>query len=194
MLPRLTLLVLAATLSLASSSTRHARHASPSSPPPAGSSTPAWTSSPPPSPAPARGATAGDALQFCVDETNRLRAQHGKPPVARSARLEAYAAEGAREDHASRTAHGHFSRTGGGGFSFAENECPGWGGWSLSDSGSVEGVMRSCFANMMAEGQPPPGSYNHFSNMLGNHAAVGCGVYIAPDGAVTVVQDFGEAG
>jgi hypothetical protein len=194
---RALVLAIAATSALASSSAPPGQR-QPPQPRPHGSASPY---PPPPEPqaqptaqpgfgSPTAAGADDQALQFCVDEANRYRAQHGKAPVARSAQLEAFAAEGAREDHQAQRAHGPFSRTGGGGLSFAENECPGWSGWSVAEGGVV-GVMRECFTSMMNEGPPPAGSFNHYSNMLGEHTTLGCGIYLPGDGTVTVVQDFG---
>src|SRR5262245_49560136 len=76
---------------------------------------PPFTSSPPA----ARLAQRDDDLAFCVAETNRYRARHGKPRLRRSAELEAYAAAGARYDTAARRAHKHFKDTRGGDLAYA---------------------------------------------------------------------------
>jgi uncharacterized protein YkwD len=119
---------------------------------------------------------------FCVDETNRYRAMVGKPPITRSDALEAYADVGAQQDGTTGNAHGHFSATNGGGISFAENEIPRWPG----GAGDVRQVITEGLALMWSEG---PGG-GHYENMIGNHAKLGCGVYVG-GGAITVVQDFG---
>src|SRR5262245_59516434 len=81
----------------------------------------------PPPPAAAEPAPPDD-LGFCVAETNRYRATLGKPPLARAAALEAFAAEGARVDGEIRRPHHHFaSATFPGTYSgMAENELPWW--------------------------------------------------------------------
>jgi uncharacterized protein YkwD len=137
--------------------------------------------SPSPSPA-AAPAASGDDLQLCVDETNAYRARLGLPALRRSRDLERCAAEGARADHASRQAHGHFMSTQGCGIAFAENEIP-W--WDLSYAGSVSATIQKGLADMFAEG---PGG-GHFENMRGNYTELGCGIHQAA-GQVTVVQDY----
>jgi hypothetical protein len=122
---------------------------------------------------------------FCVAETNRYRAQLGRAPVARSQAIEAYATEGAQEDHQAQSPHGHFQRTGGGGVSHAENACPGWLGWSVQ--GSVQATIANCLAAFFSEG---PGG-GHYENMIGAHGTVGCGWYIDANQSITIIQDFG---
>src|SRR5262249_46632756 len=108
------------------------------------------TSSPPPA---ARLAQRDDDLAFCVAETNRYRARYGKPPLSRSAELEAYAATGARHDTAARRAHKHFDDTRGGKLAFAENECLSFHGWSLEFAGgSVRRALTKCLRTFYDEG------------------------------------------
>jgi hypothetical protein len=129
-----------------------------------------------------------DDLAFCVAETNRYRARHGKPPLRRSAELEAYAATGARYDTGARRAHKHFDDTRGGDLAFAENACLAFHGWSLEfGGGSVRRVLSRCLRTFYAEG---PGG-GHFENMMGEYRTLGCGVYVA-GGGVSIVQDFGR--
>src|SRR5690349_24480150 len=68
------------------------------------------------------------AHQRCVDGTNEYRTGNGRPAVAWSAAVEAYAQDGAQYDfeHTS-PYHAHFMLDGGGGIAWAENECPHWG-------------------------------------------------------------------
>jgi uncharacterized protein YkwD len=127
-----------------------------------------------------------DDYEFCVAETNRFRAQAGQPAVARAEALEAFATEGAREDHESATPHGHFQRTGGGGVAFAENACPGWLGWNVQ--GTVQATIANCLAAFFSEG---PGG-GHYDNMMGPYATVGCGWYIDANDSITIVQNFGR--
>ena len=125
-----------------------------------------------------------EAHVFCVDETNRLRQMHGRPPVAHSAELEAYANEGAEHDFHS-SPHDHFGSTNGGGIAFAENECPHWdisfGGGDLVD------LMRACIEAFYSEG---PGG-GHYDNMMGPYGSLGCGIYQSGT-KITIVQDFGN--
>jgi hypothetical protein len=120
---------------------------------------------------------------FCVSEINRLRASIGAAPLARTDRLENFAAEAARVDTEEGVPHTHFRRTNGGnGTAFAENTIP-W--WKVSSHGTVRNVIREGLTQMWSQG---PGG-THFENMRGNYSEVGCGVFIA-NGEVTVSQDF----
>ncbi|HEU5058797.1 MAG TPA: CAP domain-containing protein [Kofleriaceae bacterium] len=123
-------------------------------------------------------------LVYCIDETNRHRALADLPPLARSAALEAYAAEGAEIDHQTGEPHKHFLDTQGGGIAAAENEIP---RWPISMFGSVHNVIRDGIDMMMDEGEGGP----HHDTILGPYSALGCGIYRSGD-LVTVVQDFGS--
>ena len=122
---------------------------------------------------------------FCVEETNRYRAMNGRPDVARSAALEAYADEGAAYDFGANP-HDHFISTSGGGIAFAENECPHWG-LQAQGGGDMHALVAACIEAFYAEG---PGG-GHYDNMMGNYGALGCGIHEA-GGSVTIVQDFGR--
>ncbi len=134
------------------------------------------------------GGTGGESsdLAFCVEETNRLRATVGRPAVTRSSALEAYAATGAQQDTDNMEAHGHFGDTNGGGIAFAENTCPAWLGWNVQ--GTVRDTVAACLEAFWSEG---PGG-GHYDNMVGNHGALGCGIYLTPSGGITIMQDFGR--
>jgi len=133
------------------------------------------------------GGGGGDAAhQACVDETNMYRALRGKPAVAWSAELEAYADEGAEDDF-STSPHHHFSSTGGGGIAFAENECPQQGNWQAPAGGDVVPVVKACVKAFYDEG---PGG-GHYENMMGPYAKLGCGIYQSGT-KITIVQDFGN--
>src|SRR5262245_56326856 len=137
---------------------------------------------------PAAPAPRDDDLAFCVAETNRYRARHGKPPLRRSAELEAYAATSAREDTAARRAHKHFDDTRGGNLAFAENECLSSYGWSLDFAGgSVRKAIIKCLRTFYDEG---PGG-GHYENMVGEYRTLGCAVQVAGSG-VSIVQDYGR--
>jgi uncharacterized protein YkwD len=125
------------------------------------------------------------SLEFCVKETNRLRAMNGRAPVERSKQLEDFANSGARIDHDG-PAHGHFKQARDSGIAFAENECR---RWSLDQSGGdMKKLVELCIAAFYAEG---PGG-GHYENMLGAYRAVGCGIFQSGTD-VTIVQDFGES-
>jgi uncharacterized protein YkwD len=130
------------------------------------------------------GGTTGD-LDFCVAETNRLRALDGRPALAHSPALEEFATDAARIDTEMGSAHYHFASTSGGGIAFAENECPSFLGWRLM--GDVQSTIAACLEAFYDEG---PGG-GHYENLMGNYASVGCGVYLQGD-AITIVQDFGH--
>jgi uncharacterized protein YkwD len=125
-------------------------------------------------------------LDFCVQETNRYRAMVGKPPVARSAALEDFAATGAEQDTQSMSAHGHFIATSGGGIAFAENACPSWLGWNVQ--GTVHDTVAACLAAFWSEG---PGG-GHYENMIGDYGTLGCGIYLQPTMGITIIQDYGQ--
>jgi hypothetical protein len=132
--------------------------------------------------------TAGDDLQFCVDETNRYRAMVGAPAVARSAALEEFAAEGAAEDSMSERAHGHFMDTNGGGIAFGENACPSWLGWDIwIGNGNVRDTIAACLEAFWDEG-PGGGHYEIMTDE--SYTTLGCGLY--QDGSsITIIQDYG---
>ena len=127
---------------------------------------------------------AADDLQHCVDVINSYRAKLGRTPYKRSSALEAFAAEGAKEDSKSGSPHGHFMATSGGGIAWAENEIP---GWSLADSGSVRAVLDDGLKMMWDEG-PGGGHYENMSSR--SYKEVGCGIYVTPSKDVWIVQDF----
>ncbi len=128
------------------------------------------------------------AHRFCVDETNRYRAMNGKPPVAYSTQLEAYANTGAMVDFGG-SPHQHFSSTNGGGIAFAENECP---HWNLSQtSGDMKALVAACIAAFYAEGPGTGTAHGHYNNMMGNYGLLGCGIYQSGT-MVTIVQDYGN--
>src|SRR5215510_12338230 len=120
------------------------------------------------------GAVGSDAAhQLCVDKTNQLRATVGKPALARSSALEAYADDGAAYDF-TRQPHDHFkyeTSTQHNFLALAENECP---HWDLSFGGGDEVMLVSkCIDAFWAEG---PGG-GHYDNMVGDYAKLGCGIF-----------------
>jgi len=123
-------------------------------------------------------------IAFCVEEVNRYRAQAGDAPLARSAALDAFSTEAARVDGQNRQPHFHFIATNGGpGIARAQNVIP---FWKLSDHGSVRRIVRKGLEMMWDEG---PGG-GHYDTMRGPYTEIGCGVYVAENGEVTVSQDF----
>lgn len=135
---------------------------------------------PPPAPAaPENQPAVSDASSFCVAEINKYRAQVGAPPLARWDAAETCTANQCQNDAASRRAHGSFGACN----ELAQNECPGWGGWS----GDPKNVLSRCLAAMWAEG---PGG-GHYENMRNpRYTKVACSFYQAPNGQVTAIQNF----
>jgi Cysteine-rich secretory protein family len=133
------------------------------------------------SPSSSTGATAAD-LAFCVQDINAFRVTVGRPPLAESATLEAFAAQGAQQDATTGVPHSHFDAVNGGGIASGENELL---TAALSLFGTVQGAMHGADAIFVAEG-PSGGHYQH---LVGSSTQVGCGVFIAK-GAITIVQDF----
>jgi len=126
------------------------------------------------------GGGSSSVLAFCVEETNMYRATLGKPPVARSAELEAFANEGASYDF-SHSPHSHFGM--GGGIAFGENECP---HWDVSfGGGDMRGLMAACIKAFWDEG---PGG-GHYEIMTGGYGNLGCGLY-QEGSEVTIIQDY----
>jgi len=125
------------------------------------------------------------SLEFCVQETNRLRTMNGRAAVERSKQLEEFANTGARIDHDG-PPHGHFRQARDSGVAFAENECR---RWSLDQSGGdMNKLVALCIASFYAEG---PGG-GHYENLLGeDYRTVGCGIFQSGT-SVTIVQDFGR--
>jgi hypothetical protein len=125
-----------------------------------------------------------EAHQVCVDETNRYREIEGRPAIAWSGALEAYADEGAEYDHHAQP-HDHFSMTPDGErIAFGENECP---RWDLSfGGGDIVALMEACVQAFYDEG---PGG-GHYEIMMDDYGTMGCGIY-EEEGVVTIVQDYG---
>jgi hypothetical protein len=121
----------------------------------------------------------GPELSFCADEVNRYRASVGKPPLARSAGLEDFAAQAAERDGLAHVAHHHFTTTNGGGAARAETEILWWSGFA------VRAVIQKGLAQMWDVG---PGG-EHYDILSGSFSEVGCGIFVNGS-EVTVTQDF----
>lgn len=116
------------------------------------------------------------------------------PALTEKASLETYADTGAQSDYDANSPHSHFSSTSGGGIAFAENECPGHSGWHLAAGQTMNDLVGQCIAAFYAEG---PGSdystHGHYINMMNDsYKSLGCGIYQAANGDVTIVQDYGQ--
>lgn len=121
---------------------------------------------------------------FCVDEINRLRDTLGAAPLDRSESLDVFAGEAARTDAEVRTPHHYFLMTNGGdGTAMAETMIP-W--WPISRYGTTRRIIKDGLAMMWRQG--PGGS--HYDILTGDYTAVGCAVFVAANGEVTVSQDF----
>jgi uncharacterized protein YkwD len=118
-------------------------------------------------------------LSYCADEVNRYRASVGRPPLARSADLEAFAAHAAQADGLAHQAHHFFATTNGGGMSAAENEILWWEGFG------VRSVIQQGLQQMWQSG--PTGE--HYDIMTGAFSQIGCGIFVNGS-EVTVAQDF----
>src|SRR5262249_51950744 len=118
-------------------------------------------------------------LSYCADEVNRYRASVGRAPLARSADLEAFAAQAAQSDGLAHQAHQFFATTNGGGMSRAENEILWWEGLA------VRSVIQEGLEQMWQIG--PAGE--HYDIMTGAFSQVGCGIFVNGS-EVTVAQDF----
>jgi cysteine-rich secretory family protein len=122
--------------------------------------------------------------RLCLDTLNAYRATLGLAPVVRSASLEAFADQGARYDSERDKAHAHFGAFSKGAVpSDAENAIP---GWPLKSYKTVAKIVGEGAKMMWAEG---PGG-GHYENIKGSHTAVGCGIYVTPDGGVWILHDF----
>jgi len=126
-------------------------------------------------PDPAGSMTAAD-LKFCVDETNRYRAQQNRPALNFSEDLSERARLAAEHDHAVGKAHDYFRMNPLGG---AENEVLWWSG------SNVRQTFSAAIAGFYSEG--PSGG--HFQNLIGPYTEVGCGVTTG-GGGITFVQDL----
>ena len=124
-----------------------------------------------------------DELQRCVDLVNQYRATVRRSPLARSAKLEAFAAKAAANDGLAHVGHQYFGRTRGGGVSHAENAIPWWPLASID--GGVRGALEQGTQMMWDEG--PSGG--HYRNMVGRYSEIGCGIFVNR-GEVTIVQEF----
>ncbi len=103
----------------------------------------------------------------------------GRPALARSADLEAFAAQAAQADGLAHQAHHFFATTNGGGTSAAENEILWWAGFG------VRSVIQQGLEQMWQTG--PAGE--HYDIMTGAFSQIGCGIFVNGS-EVTVAQDF----
>jgi hypothetical protein len=120
-----------------------------------------------------------DLLSFCVAEINRYRATLSAAALPAWSEASACTTNQCQNDAASKKAHGSFGTC----TELGQNECPGWGGWR----GDPKVVIHDCLEMMWAEG---PGG-GHYENMRRpSWQKVSCGIYVAPNGEVTAIQNF----
>ena len=89
-----------------------------------------------------------------------------------------------QNDAASQRAHGSFGAC----TELAQNECPGWGGWS----GDPKDVLKGCLGAMWAEGPGEPyEEHGHYINMSNTaYTMVACGFHETEGGSWWAVQNF----
>jgi len=142
---------------------------------------------PQPQPAPAQPpvvAPAGDSLApiraRCVQRINEYRARVGVGALAQRTDKEPCTDAQARNDAASRRAHGSFGQC----REASQNECPGW-------PDALEVVVDRCLAMMFAEGPGAGPEHGHYVNMTDAQVrGVACGVSRGANGEVWMVHDF----
>ena len=124
---------------------------------------------------------APDSGQQCVNNVNEHRATQGLPALQRWALTETCAASQARDGAATGQPHGAFGRCSEQG----QNVCPAW-------PGPESQMIAPCIQSMWDEG---PGAdfaaHGHYLNLASaRFTRVACGLYTAPSGQVSLVQDF----
>ncbi len=122
-----------------------------------------------------------DLGQQCVNSVNEHRATIGLPALQRWVQTETCAASQARDGAASGQPHGAFGRCSEQG----QNVCPSW-------PGPDKQMIAPCIQSMWNEG---PGAdfaaHGHYLNLASaRFTRVACGLYTAPSGQVSLVQDF----
>ncbi len=125
-------------------------------------------------------ATSGNFQVDCVNRVNQMRACQNLPPLARWTDGESCANQQAQADNMSRMAHSGFSGRICTPSGYAQNECPGWGGWT-GQSDVIEGCLQ-----MMWDEWFTPGQKGHYQNMSSTqYRRVACGIFQG-----TSVQNF----
>ena len=123
------------------------------------------------------GPASADDIAFCVSETNRYRAERGRPALPHSVAVSERAQLGAESDNRTGQAHGYFNANP---FNGAENEALRW-----SYNANIRAFVGAAVQAFYSEG---PGG-GHYENMMRGYTEMGCG--IATDGArITLVQNF----
>lgn len=117
-------------------------------------------------------------LQFCVSETNRLRATIGRPALARTPSVEAFAQAAAESDHASGQPHGYFQAHAGPG---AENEV-----LRQAIAQNPRDAIQASINGFWGEGPGGP-HYESMARLI--YTQMGCG-YTTSGGLWTVVLEF----
>ncbi|MEZ4459067.1 MAG: hypothetical protein R3E66_04940 [bacterium] len=125
-------------------------------------------------------ASTGDPREDCVQRINQFRWEcQCLPPLERWTDGEACADQQAANDAAKNAPHDGFSSGICSPRGFAQNECPGWGGWDRVNS--------ACLQQMWDEGPGEPFSaHGHYINMSSTqYTMVACG-----EGGGWFVQNF----
>jgi len=156
-------------------------------PPPAPSPAPTSTTTAPPAPTPAptaaptpQPAPNAAARDRCVKRTNEYRATKKLSALSRRTNREACADGQGKSDAAASRPHGSFGKCG----ESAQNECPGW-------KGNAETTVDACLKAMFDEGPGTGATHGHYNNMMEpTYTSVACGLFIAADGSIWLVQDF----
>ena len=128
------------------------------------------------------GAALAAARAQCVQILNQDRAtlSPASPPLAEDTANEACVDGQAQADFTANMAYSAFGKC----RESAANECPSW-------PGPPSAIMTTCLAQMWAEGPPPSGQVNHWSNMSNaKYTKVACGFYQTPTGSWWATQDF----
>lgn len=157
-------------------------------PPPGPTAAPTTTAQPAPTTPPAPTATTPPAptdpyaalRARCLDRTNQYRQSGSQAALVRRSNAEGCADGAARSDADTKTPHGSFRKCN----EAAQNECPGW-------QGTPEQVLDSCLKMMFDEGPGEGPAHGHYRNIMDPaFRSVACGVHIASDGSVWIVQNF----
>ena len=117
-----------------------------------------------------------------MDYTNGVRTGFDLEPLARSTSLDQFGETAARADGIANSAHAYYISTNGAGVSLAENEVL---RWSLTQYGSVQGVIRAANEQFRNEGPGGP----HYQDIAGSFTQTGCGFYIDGD-SLTLTFEF----
>lgn len=115
-----------------------------------------------------------------MQRTNEYRARKHLAPYARRTDEESCADSQAQGDATANTPHADFGRC----REMAQNECPAW-------KGTPAHMVDACLKMMMDEGPGQGSQHGHYENIMSpRYSSLSCGLYVAPDGKMWLVQDF----